>query len=42
MLHIPPTNYHLAAAKLEPYHKAYLLKKNIEEFSRKKVWSMGQ
>ena len=32
MLHIPPTNYHLAA-KQEPRQKAHLLTKNIEEFS---------
>ena len=35
MLHIPPTNLLLLAAKQEPYKKAYLLTKNIEEFSRK-------
>ena len=34
MLHIPPTNL-LLAAKQEPYKKAYLLTKNIEEFSGK-------
>ena len=34
MLHIPPT-YLLLAAKQEPYKKAYLLMKNIEEFSGK-------
>ena len=36
MLLIPPTNYHLLAAKLEPYQKAYLLMKNTEEFSGEK------
>ena len=35
MLHIPPTNLLLLAAKQESYKKAYLLKKNIEEFSGK-------
>ena len=35
MLHIPPTNLLLLAAKQEPYKKAYLLTKNIEEFSGK-------
>ena len=35
-LHIPPTNLLLLAAKQEPYtKKAYLLTKNIEEFSGK-------
>ena len=33
MLYIPPINLLLLAAKQEPYKKAYLLKKNIEEFS---------
>ena len=28
MLHTPPTNYHLLAAKQEPYQKDYLLTKN--------------
>ena len=32
-LHIPPTNCLLLTAKQEPYKKAYLLTKNIEEFS---------
>ena len=36
MLHIPPTNLLLLTAKQEPYKKAYLLTKNIEEFSGKK------
>ena len=36
MLHIPPINYHFPAAKEEPYEKAYLLTKNIKEFSREK------
>ena len=42
MLHIPPTSYHILAAKQEPYQKAYLLTKNIEEFSEKKARRMGQ
>ena len=33
MLHIPPTNSLLLTVKQEPYKKAYLLTKNIEEFS---------
>ena len=37
MLHIPPTNLLLLAAKQEPYKKAYLLTKNIEEFSGKSL-----
>ena len=35
MLHIPPTNCLLLTAKQEQYKKAYLLTKNIEEFSGK-------
>ena len=35
MLYIPPTNLFLLAAKQEPYTKACLLTKNIEEFSGK-------
>ena len=35
MLHIPPTNLLLLAAKQEPYHKVYLFTKNIGEFSGK-------
>ena len=35
MLHIPPTNVLLLVAKQEPYKKAYLLIKKIEEFSGK-------
>ena len=35
MLHIPLTNLLLLSAKREPYKKAYLLTKNIEEFSGK-------
>ena len=35
MLHIPPTNLLLLTAKQEPYKKAYLFTKNIEEFSEK-------
>ena len=34
ILHIPPTNL-LLDAKQEPYKKAYLVMKNIEEFSGK-------
>ena len=37
LLHIPPTNLLLLAAKQEPYKKAYLLKKNIEEFYGKSL-----
>ena len=37
MLHIPPTNSLLLTAKQEPYNKAYLLTKNIEEFSGKSL-----
>ena len=36
-LHIPPTNCLLITAKKEPYKKAYLLTKNIEEFSGKSL-----
>ena len=35
MLHIPPTNLLLLAAKQEPYKKAYLLTKNTEIISGK-------
>ena len=35
MMHILPTNLLPQAAKQEPYEKAYLLTKHIEEFSRK-------
>ena len=35
MLHIPPTNLLLLAAKQELYKKAFLFTKNIEEFSGK-------
>ena len=37
MLHIPPTNCLLLTAKQEPYKKAFLLTKNVEEFSRKSL-----
>ena len=37
MLHIPLTNCLLLTAKQEPNKKAYLLTKNIEEFSGKSV-----
>ena len=42
MLYVPPTNLLLLAAKQEPYKKAYLLTKNIEEFSGEKIRRMGQ
>ena len=42
MLHIPPTNLLLLAAKQEPYRKACLLTKNTEEFSGKIVQENGQ
>ena len=42
MLHIPPTSSLLLTAKQEPYKKAYLLTKNIEEFSGKKIRRKGQ
>ena len=42
MLHIPPTNYHIPAAKQESYQNAYLLTKNIEELSGEKFRRMGQ
>ena len=44
MLHIPPTNCLLLTAKQEPYKKAYLLTKNIEEFSGKssEKWASSQ
>ena len=44
MLHIPAINYHLLAAKQEPYQKAYLLTKNTEEFLGKKSgeWASRQ
>ena len=35
MLHIPPTNLLLLAAKQEPYKKDYLLMKILEEFLEK-------
>ena len=38
-LHIPPTDYHLLAAKQEPYQNAHLLTKIIEDFSEKKLVS---
>ena len=41
MLHIPPTNLLFLAAKQETYKKAYLLTKNTEEFSGKKVQKNG-
>ena len=43
VLHIPPTNLLLLTAKHEPYKKkAYVLTKNIEEFSGKKFSRKGQ
>ena len=42
MLNIPPTNLLLLASKQEPYKKAYLLTKNIEEVSGKKFRRKGQ
>ena len=36
-LHIPPTNSLLLTAKQEPFKKAYLIMKNIEEFSGKSL-----
>ena len=42
MMHIPPTNLLLLAAKQEPYEKAHFLTKNIEEFSGKKVRGMDK
>ena len=41
MLHIPPTNSLLLAAEQEPYKKAYLLTKTIEEFVWKTFTRMG-
>ena len=37
LLRISPTNLLLLTAKQEPYKKAYLLKKNVEEFSGKSL-----
>ena len=42
MLHTPPTNLLLLAAKQEPYRKAYLLTKNIGRFFWKKFRRMDQ
>ena len=44
MLHIPPANLFLLAAKQDPHKKAYLLTKNIEEFSGKssEEWTSRQ
>ena len=42
MLHIPSTNLPLLAAKQETYKRAYLLTKNIEEFSGKSFRRKGQ
>ena len=42
ILHITPTNLLLLAAEQEPYKKAYLLTKNIEDFPEKKFRRMEQ
>ena len=42
MLHIPPTNLPLLAAKQEPYKKAYLLTKNIGRIFGKKFRRQDQ
>ena len=44
MLHIPPTNILLLAAKQEPYKNVYLLMNNIEDVSGKKSreWPAGR
>ena len=42
MLHIPPTNLLLLAAKQKPYKKAYLLTKNNGIFFGKKFRRMDQ
>ena len=44
MLHIPPNNLLLLAAKQEPYKKAYLFTKNFVEFSGKssEEWASRQ
>ena len=44
VLHIPPTNLLLLAAKQDPYKKACLFTKNIEEFSGKssEKWTSRQ
>ena len=44
MLHILPTNLLPLAAKQEPYKKAYILMKNMEELSGKKSgeWTSRQ
>ena len=44
MLHIPPTNLLLLAAKQEPYKKDYQLTENIEEFSgnNSREWTSRQ
>ena len=42
MLHIPPTNLLLLAAKQEPYKKAYLLTKTIVRIFWKKFRRMDQ
>ena len=42
VLHIPPTNLLLLAAKQEPYKKAYLLTKNVGRIFRKKFRRMDK
>ena len=42
MLHISTTNLFLLTAKQQPYKKAYLLTKNIEEFSGKSLEEKGK
>ena len=42
MLHIPPTNLLLLAAKQEPYKKAYLFTKNIGRIFWKRFRRMDQ
>ena len=42
MLHVPPTNLLLLAAKQEPYKQAYLLMKNIGRIFWKKFSRMDQ
>ena len=42
MLHIPPTNLLLLAAKQEPYKKAYLSMKNIGRIFWKRFRRMDQ
>ena len=41
-LNIPPTNYHLLAAKQEPYPKSHLLTKNTADFFKAGIWASRQ